>query len=85
MTMSEIADEFNDSLFLMTDEQLFRAFYNIQNAREYAETGEGSDASETLFVKERRVQSEMCRRHPQETMSAYDKWLTHRMFLATVA
>ena len=45
----------------MTDEQLFRAFHNIHSAREYAETGEGSDAPETLFLKERRVQSEMCR------------------------
>jgi hypothetical protein len=83
--MSEIADEFNESLFLMTDEQLFRAFHNIQSAREYAETGEGSDARETLFLKERRVQAEMRRRHPRETMCAYDKWLAHRMFLATVA
>ena len=70
---------FNEALPAVTDEELFEALRSIQRERLDARTGFGAGESEELLRKERHVEEEISRRHPEETLRVYENWLKTRI------
>jgi hypothetical protein len=66
---------FNASLAAMTDEELFQTFHFIEKEREIAKAGNAENDSEDLLLKERQTELEICKRHPEQMMHAYEIWL----------
>lgn len=69
---------FNKSLPTVTDEELFETLRSIQRERLDARSGFGAGKSEELVRKERHLEEEISRRHPDETLRIYENWLKTR-------
>jgi hypothetical protein len=78
MDMAEMnarLEAFKTSLASKTDEELFLAYRSIEDAKKGAKTGIGDGESEDLFYKGLQAEAEIIKRHPDELMLAYHRWL----------
>jgi hypothetical protein len=69
---------FIESLESMTDEELFQTFLLIEKEKKFAKSGNGEGETEDLALKEEQAELEICKRHPEDLMDAYAKWLAAR-------
>ena len=69
---------FIESLEAMTDEELFQTFLLIEKEKRFAKSGNGEGETEDLALKEEQAELAICKRHPDDLMDAYAKWLARQ-------
>ena len=66
---------FKAALPSLTDEELFETLHAVEREKQDARTGYGEGELQELLLKEENLEAEISRRHPEDMLGAYEKWL----------